>query len=197
MGSSSRIPRAFAQSPPRPAPGLHEARQRGRGRRFQSPGPVLFLQDREGLHNRPFKILKLRTMHVTDPGNDKLPASTDDPRLYPVGSFLRRTSLDEMPQFWNVLRGDMSVVGPRPHLLSYNRQYQKIYFRTYVRSFVKPGVTGLAQVQGLRGTAETPEDVTRRMQADIIYLETWSFWKDLWLVLRTVLLVIVPPRPAV
>jgi exopolysaccharide biosynthesis polyprenyl glycosylphosphotransferase len=164
--------------------------------RFQSPGPLLFLQPREGMHNNAFTILKLRTMHVASVPTELLPKSKHDPRLYAVGSFLRKSSLDEMTQFWNVLRGDMSVVGPRPHLMSYNDQYRQIFQRAYVRSFVKPGITGLAQVRGYRGTAESSQDVVSRMQSDIEYLENWSFWLDCWLVLRTITLVFIPPKTA-
>ncbi len=113
-----------------------------------------------------------------------------------MGSFLRRSSLDEMMQFVNVLRGDMSIVGPRPHLSSFNQEYRLVFQRAYVRSFVKPGITGLAQVRGYRGTAETPKEVVGRMESDIEYLERWSFWLDCWLILRTALLVVIPPKTA-
>jgi putative colanic acid biosynthesis UDP-glucose lipid carrier transferase len=165
--------------------------------RLQSPGPLFFVQPREGFHNEPFPILKLRTMRVGNPGNDALPDSKDDPRLYPIGSFMRKTSLDEMPQFWNVLRGHMSVVGPRPHLRSYNQQYRRVFFPAYVRSFVKPGITGLAQARGFRGDAGTPEDVVHRMGSDIEYLENWSLWLDFWLVFRTGLQMFCPAKGAV
>lgn len=165
--------------------------------RMQSPGPLFFRQPREGLHNQSFAILKYRTMHVGDPANNQLPVSTADPRLFPAGVFLRKTSLDEMPQFYNVLCGEMSVVGPRPHLSSYNQEYRRICYRAYVRSFVKPGITGLAQVRGFRGTAETPTDILRRMESDIEYLENWSFGLDCRLVLRTALQMVIPPKTAV
>jgi exopolysaccharide biosynthesis polyprenyl glycosylphosphotransferase len=165
--------------------------------RFQSPGPLLYFQMRQGFYNQPFTILKLRTMHLAKAGvNHTLPKSKDDPRLYPMGSFLRRSSLDEMMQFVNVLRGDMSIVGPRPHLSSFNQEYRLVFQRAYVRSFVKPGITGLAQVRGYRGTAETPKEVVGRMESDIEYLERWSFWLDCWLILRTALLVVIPPKTA-
>lgn len=164
---------------------------------LQSPGPLFFVQSREGLHNEPFKILKFRTMHAGNARTEKLPTSREDPRLYPVGSLLRKYSLDEMPQFLNVLRGDMSVVGPRPHLTCYNQQYRQVFLRAYVRSFVKPGITGLAQVRGFRGTAESSEDVVHRMESDIEYLENWSGWLDCWLILRTAGHVFFPPKTAV
>jgi lipopolysaccharide/colanic/teichoic acid biosynthesis glycosyltransferase len=165
--------------------------------RLYSPGPLFFRQPREGFHNQPFPILKFRTMHPDDPANEKLPASKRDPRLFRGGAFLRKTSLDEMPQFWNVLVGEMSVVGPRPHLASYNRQYRQVCFRAYVRTFVKPGITGLAQARGFRGAAHTPEEIVRRMESDIEYLESWSLWLDCWLILRTALQVFIPPKTAV
>ncbi|MCX6928367.1 MAG: exopolysaccharide biosynthesis polyprenyl glycosylphosphotransferase, partial [Verrucomicrobia bacterium] len=167
------------------------------GQKLQSPGPLFFGQAREGFQNEPFDILKFRTLHVGAAPDERLPSSKDDPRLYAFGSFMRRTSLDEMPQFWNVLCGKMSVVGPRPHLKSYNDQYRKLFFRAYVRSLVKPGITGLAQARGFRGDARTPEEVVHRMESDIEYLENWSFWLDCWLILRTALQIVIPPRNAV
>jgi putative colanic acid biosynthesis UDP-glucose lipid carrier transferase len=167
------------------------------GQRRQSPGPLFFWQPREGFQNEPFDILKFRTLHVGAVPDERLPSSKDDPRLYAFGSFLRQTSLDEMPQFWNVLCGKMSVVGPRPHLKVYNDQYRKVFFRAYVRSLVKPGITGLAQARGFRGDARTPEEVVHRLESDIEYLENWSFWRDCWLILRTALQVVIPPKTAV
>ncbi len=165
--------------------------------KWQSPGSLFFWQAREGVHNQPFNILKFRTMHLGAAPDESLPSSKDDPRLYPFGSFFRKTSLDEMPQFWNVLCGKMSVVGPRPHLKSYNDQYRKVFFRAYVRSLVKPGVTGLAQARGFRGDARTPEEVVHRLQSDIEYLENWSFWLDCWLIVRTAIQIVIPPKGAV
>jgi putative colanic acid biosynthesis UDP-glucose lipid carrier transferase len=165
--------------------------------KLQSPGSLFFWQAREGFENEAFDILKFRTMHIGAVPDERLPSSKDDPRLYPFGSFLRTTSLDEIPQFWNVLCGKMSVVGPRPHLKVYNDQYREVFFRAYVRSLVKPGITGLAQARGFRGDARTPEEVVGRMQSDIEYLENWSFWLDCWLILRTALQIVIPPKTAV
>ncbi len=165
--------------------------------RLQSPGPLFFLQDREGIQKRSFSIIKLRSMHLGDPANEKLPKSTDDPRLYPFGSFLRKSSLDEFPQFWNVLRGEMTVVGPRPHLSSYAQEYRRIHYRAYVRNFVKPGITGLAQLREVRGSAEAPEQVVRRIESDIEYLENWSLPLDLLLILRTMTQIFFPPKSAI
>jgi len=162
--------------------------------RLQSPGPLFFLQPREGIQKRPFRVFKFRSMHMSDPGNEKRPTSKKDPRLYPCGTFIRRTSLDEMPQFLNVLRGEMSVVGPRPHLASYAENYHSVCKRAYVRNFVKPGITGIAQINEARGCPETPELVRWRIQCDIEYLESWSLWLDCWLILRTALQVVFPPK---
>jgi lipopolysaccharide/colanic/teichoic acid biosynthesis glycosyltransferase len=164
--------------------------------RVQSSGPIFYLQARPGSHNRPFNILKYRTLHVDNPDVNRLPAAGDR-RLYPAGRLMRKRSLDELPQFLNVLRGDMSVVGPRPHLWAHNDLFPTIFNKAYVRSFVKPGITGLAQVRGLRGQMRCEEDVVRRMQADIHYLENWSFWLDCWLILRTALQLVFPLRTAV
>ena len=165
--------------------------------RIQSPGPLFFWQLRDGINNEPFNILKFRSMHVRETSDVRLPSGKKDPRLYPAGSFLRKTSLDEIPQFWNVLCGSMSVVGPRPHLKTYNDQYRQVYFKAYVRTLVKPGITGLAQARGYRGDAKTPNEVIGRIESDIEYLENWSFGLDLWLILRTALQMVIPPRGAV
>jgi lipopolysaccharide/colanic/teichoic acid biosynthesis glycosyltransferase len=165
--------------------------------RMQSPGSLFYRQDREGIYNEPFVVLKFRSMHVGNQSDIRLPSGEDDPRLFPVGSFLRKTSLDEFPQFWNVLRGTMSVVGPRPHPKFYNDQYRRVCTRAYVRSLVKPGVTGLAQARGYRGDARTPEEVTHRIDSDIEYLENWTIWLDIVLIVRTALQIIKPPKGAI
>jgi putative colanic acid biosynthesis UDP-glucose lipid carrier transferase len=161
---------------------------------FQSPGPLFFIQPREGIQKRSFGVFKFRSMHMSDPNNEKRPTSNKDPRLYPFGTFMRRTSLDEMPQFLNVLRGEMSVVGPRPHLASYAENYHSVCKRAYVRNFVKPGITGMAQINEARGCPETPELVTWRIRRDIEYLENWSLGLDCWLILRTAGQVFIPPK---
>lgn len=165
--------------------------------RFQSPGPLFFWQPRDGINNEPFDILKFRSMHVRDASDVRLPSAKDDPRLYPIGSLLRKTSLDEFPQFWNVLCGSMSLVGPRPHLKSYNEQYRQVVFKAYVRALVKPGITGLAQARGFRGDAKNPVEVASRIESDIEYLENWSFWLDIWLIIRTALQIVFPPKSAI
>jgi putative colanic acid biosynthesis UDP-glucose lipid carrier transferase len=163
--------------------------------RLQSPGPLLYRQSRPGIQNRTFRIYKFRTLHMGNPDVDRLP-EPDDPRVYPAGRFLRKYSVDEIPQFLNVLRGEMSIVGPRPHLITDNERFPRLFQKAYVRSFVKPGITGLAQARGFRGIAKTPEAVAHRIESDIEYLENWSFWLDCWLILRTATQMIVPPKGA-
>ena len=162
--------------------------------RLQSPGPLFFLQPREGLQKRSFRVFKYRSMHMTDPTNESRPASRHDPRLYPYGRLMRKTSLDEFPQFINVLRGEMSVVGPRPQLASYIEKCQKASGRAYVRNLVKPGITGLAQIREARGCPETPELMVWRTRCDIEYLENWSLLLDIWLIILTATQVLFPPK---
>jgi len=164
--------------------------------RLQSPGPLFYRQTRPGLHNLPFNIYKFRTLHVGNPDVNRLPGP-EDPRVYPAGRFFRKFSVDEIPQFLNVLRGHMSVVGPRPHLMADNERFPQLFNKAYVRTFVKPGITGLAQARGFRGSAKTPEEVAIRIESDIEYLENWSLWLDCWLILRTALQMVVPPKTAV
>jgi putative colanic acid biosynthesis UDP-glucose lipid carrier transferase len=164
--------------------------------RLSSPGPIFFLQQRAGLGNEVFLITKYRTMSVNH-GDENRQATANDNRVYPFGRFLRKLSLDEMPQFWNVLRGEMSVVGPRPHLLSQNREFEEILTHYNVRAFVKPGITGLAQVRGFRGPTDTHEALRRRIECDLYYLENWTLAMDISIILRTAWHVIVPHRTAV
>lgn len=164
--------------------------------RLQSPGPLFFRQERPGYQNHNFSILKFRTMHVDNPDENQL-ATRGDPRVFSAGRWLRKLSVDEIPQFWNVLRGEMSVVGPRPHLIAHNDLFVRFNNKAYVRYFVKPGITGLAQVLGMRGGMDSPEEVVRRVEADIHYLETWTIWKDIVLIAKTVMQMVAPPRKAV
>ena len=163
--------------------------------RLQSPGPLLHVQPRAGIQNRQFNIYKFRTMR---PDHDQLTrqATDDDERVYPLGKWFRRLSIDELPQFWNVLRGDMSIVGPRPHLLEHNRQFSQLMENYHVRAFVKPGITGLAQVRGFRGEARNHADIQNRVACDIEYLENWNLSLECGIILRTFAQVIVPPRTA-
>ena len=163
--------------------------------RAQSPGPVFFRQNRAGLQNQEFPILKYRTMTV-DHGQQAKQATSGDARVYPAGRWFRRLSLDELPQFWNVFKGQMSVVGPRPHLLEHNVHFARQLANYQVRTFVKPGITGLAQVRGLRGEAKTPEDIAKRISADIEYLENWSPTLEVAIIAQTFLHVVFPPKTA-
>lgn len=163
--------------------------------RVQSPGPLFHKQVRAGIQNRRFEIWKFRTMH---PENTDLArqATTEDERVYPLGKWFRRLSVDEIPQFWNVLRGDMSVVGPRPHLLEHNEQFSQLMANYQVRTFVKPGITGLAQVRGFRGEAQTSKDIENRVVCDIEYLENWNLTLECGIILRTFAQLVVPPPSA-
>jgi putative colanic acid biosynthesis UDP-glucose lipid carrier transferase len=163
--------------------------------RRYSPGPIFYRQLRSGLQNLPFPIYKYRTMHADNPDPGRQ-AAREDPRVYPGARWLRKFSIDELPQFINVLRGEMSIVGPRPHLLEHDEHFAHALFNYPVRGNVKPGITGLAQVRGFRGQVNTPADVIKRVESDIHYLENWSFLMDCWIILRTVFHVISPPPSA-
>ena len=154
--------------------------------KMSSPGPILFRQKRTGLYGRDFECYKFRTMKVNDQA-DTLQAQKNDPRKTPIGDFLRRTNLDEFPQFVNVLLGDMSVVGPRPHMLKHTEQYSALIDKYMVRHLVKPGVTGWAQVTGYRGETKTLEQMEGRVKRDVWYIENWSFFLDLKIIVVTVL----------
>jgi len=127
---------------------------------------------------------------VVEDGGDIAQARVRDARLTPVGAFLRRTSLDELPQFWNVLQGRMSIVGPRPHAVAHNEQYRKLIKGYMLRHKVKPGITGWAQVNGLRGETSTLDKMQARVRYDLDYLRSWSLWLDLWIIVKTVKVVI-------
>jgi putative colanic acid biosynthesis UDP-glucose lipid carrier transferase len=123
-------------------------------------------------------------------------ASTNDDRVYPLGKWFRRLSIDEVPQFWNVLRGDMSIVGPRPHLIEHNNQFSRLLADYHVRAFVKPGITGLAQVRGFRGEARNSSDIENRVACDLEYLENWNLSLECGIILRTCAQLFFPPRTA-
>lgn len=150
-----------------------------------SPGPVFFCQPRLGLNGRRFKVLKFRSMKLHHEHGKVTQATKDDPRITPLGRFLRRTSLDELPQFFNVLVGDMSVVGPRPHALVHNDLYKDKLAMYMQRHRVKPGITGWAQINGYRGETDTDEKMARRIQFDLYYIQHWSFWMDLKIIAWT------------
>lgn len=153
----------------------------------QSKGPVLFQQLRTGKKNIPFWCYKFRSMY-TNVDDESMQAQKGDSRITPIGQFLRRTSLDEMPQFFNVFIGNMSIVGPRPHMVQHTREYNEQIDNFMVRHFVKPGITGLAQVTGLRGETKKVSDMKRRVRADIQYLQHWSLMKDIKICFLTVIL---------
>jgi putative colanic acid biosynthesis UDP-glucose lipid carrier transferase len=152
--------------------------------KITSPGPVIFRQRRLGLNGRVFDLYKFRSMRNDIPDNAKQ-ATSDDPRVTPLGRFLRRTSLDELPQFFNVLLGDMSIVGPRPHAMQHNELYTKKLELYMLRHRVKPGITGWAQINGFRGETDTDDKMAMRVQYDIHYIKNWSFWLDLKIILLT------------
>jgi putative colanic acid biosynthesis UDP-glucose lipid carrier transferase len=153
--------------------------------KLTSRGPVLFRQTRYGMDGRPIRVWKFRSMTVMEDGAAVTQASRNDCRITPLGAFLRRTSLDELPQFFNVLLGDMSVVGPRPHAVAHNEQYRRQVSRYMLRHKVKPGITGWAQVNGWRGETDTLEKMQKRIEFDLDYIENWSVWWDLKIVLLT------------
>lgn len=156
------------------------------GVKFSSPGPVLFKQLRHGWDGREIEVWKFRSMRPHDEEDGQVTQATrGDSRVTPFGAFLRRTSLDELPQFFNVLQGRMSIVGPRPHALAHNEQYRALIPNYLLRHRVKPGITGWAQVNGLRGETDTVEKMHARVEFDLFYIEHWSVWFDLRIIWRT------------
>ena len=151
----------------------------------QSPGPVFFRQLRTGIDGHDFYCYKFRSMHVNSDA-DRLQATKDDPRKFPFGDFMRKTNIDELPQFWNVLIGNMSIVGPRPHMLAHTEQYEKLIDRYMVRHFVKPGITGWAQVTGFRGETRELWQMEGRVERDIWYIQHWSSWLDIRIIWMTI-----------
>ncbi|MGJ3242709.1 MAG: sugar transferase [Opitutales bacterium] len=163
--------------------------------RRQAPGPLFFSQERSGRQQERFRILKFRTMAANNP-DEARQASPGDDRVFPLGNWLRRTSMDELPQFLNVLRGEMSVVGPRPHMLDHDRAFSDIVSVYRTRHFVKPGITGLAQVNGLRGEITDRTKLEARVRYDLDYISNWSLWLDISLIFRTAWQVLFPPPTA-
>ncbi|MCA1931510.1 undecaprenyl-phosphate glucose phosphotransferase, partial [Rheinheimera sp.] len=153
--------------------------------KLTSRGPVLFKQDRYGLDGKPIKVYKFRSMTVQDNGSTVVQATKNDARVTPLGAVLRRTSLDELPQFINVLKGDMSVVGPRPHAVAHNEQYRKLVAFYMLRHKVKPGITGWAQINGWRGETDSLEKMEKRIEYDLNYIKNWSLWWDAKIVFLT------------
>jgi len=155
------------------------------GVKLSSPGPALFKQRRYGLDGRRIVIYKFRSMTVAEDGEVVRQATRNDSRVTRFGAFLRRTSLDELPQFVNVLQGRMSIVGPRPHAVAHNEMYRKLIRGYMIRHKVKPGITGLAQVNGLRGETDTVDKMKARIDYDLAYLRNWSIALDLRIIVKT------------
>lgn len=153
--------------------------------KLESKGPLFFIQKRNGLNYKEFNCYKFRSMQLNDKADIDL-ASKNDIRITKVGKFIRKTSIDELPQFFNVLLGDMSIVGPRPHMVSVANLYALQVDKFMVRHFVKPGITGLAQIKGFRGEIETEEDIINRVKYDIFYMENWSILLDVEIILKTI-----------
>lgn len=153
--------------------------------RIESAGPVLFRQRRCGFDNREFVIFKFRTMFVLEDGENIVQAKYNDKRVTLVGRWLRRTSIDELPQLLNVIRGDMSLVGPRPHAMAHHDHYSQLIGNYALRHHVRPGLTGMAQVRGLRGETSNLAQMERRVAQDIWYISHWSFALDLWIMAKT------------
>ena len=154
--------------------------------KLESPGPLYFKQERHGLRRQLFWCYKFRSMHTNDSAHSKMTLK-NDARVTRIGKFMRRTSIDELPQFFNVFLGDMSVVGPRPHMTLQTWDYETSVDKYMVRHFVKPGITGLAQIKGYRGEIEKPADILNRVRLDIFYVEKWSIWLDLYIFWRTII----------
>ena len=159
------------------------------GTKLSSPGPLFFKQTRTGYKGKPFTMYKFRSMRVNADA-DRLQATADDPRKTRFGDFLRRTSIDELPQFINIFRGDMSLIGPRPHMELHTEMYTKLVDEYLVRHMVKPGLTGWAQVNGCRGETRTTEQMADRVRNDIWYIEHWSLWLDVKILFKTIVQVI-------
>lgn len=154
--------------------------------RLTSRGPIIFRQHRYGLDGKPIEVWKFRTMNTTENGSVVTQAKKNDSRLTPIGGFLRKTSLDELPQFFNVLQGHMSIVGPRPHAVAHNEEYRKLIKGYMQRHKVKPGITGWAQVNGWRGETDTLEKMEKRVQFDLAYIRNWNVWLDFKIVFLTI-----------
>jgi putative colanic acid biosynthesis UDP-glucose lipid carrier transferase len=160
--------------------------------KLTSRGPVFFRQRRYGLDGREILVWKFRSMTVCEDGHSVAQATKQDSRVTRLGAILRRTSLDELPQLFNVLGGSMSLVGPRPHAAAHNEQYRQMIEGYMLRHKVKPGITGLAQVRGWRGETDTLEKMQRRVECDHEYIREWSLWLDVKILFRTIFVVLKP-----
>lgn len=163
--------------------------------KLQSPGPLFFCQKRTGLNGETFNLYKFRSMHVNDDA-DVVQATKNDPRKFAFGEFMRKTNIDELPQFFNVLIGDMSIVGPRPHMLYHTQMYSTVISKYMVRHFSKPGITGWAQVTGYRGETKELWQMEERVKRDIWYNENWSFTLDMEIIFRTIVQIFHPNENA-
>ncbi|MGC3978525.1 MAG: undecaprenyl-phosphate glucose phosphotransferase [Paludibacteraceae bacterium] len=167
----------------------------GLGVKLSSPGPIYFKQKRTGMNGKEFVCLKFRSMVVNNT-SDNLQATREDARKTRVGNFIRKTNIDELPQFINVLKGDMSIVGPRPHMLKHTETYSDLINKYMVRHLIKPGITGWSQVRGFRGETQKLSDMERRVRHDIWYVENWTFLLDLGIILRTVANMVIGEKKA-
>lgn len=163
--------------------------------RIQAPGPIFFNRPRGGMNRQPFNMFKFRSMYAVDHDISKQ-ATQGDSRIFPFGRLMRKTSIDEFPQFFNVLRGDMSLVGPRPHLPQHDDEFSRITRTYHGRAFVKPGITGLAQIRGYRGEITEPHKLHRRVYWDLYYVSRWSLWLDIRIIFGTAWQVVRPPTTA-
>ncbi|EPZ1324553.1 exopolysaccharide biosynthesis polyprenyl glycosylphosphotransferase, partial [Escherichia coli] len=154
--------------------------------KLTSPGPIIFKQTRYGMDGKPIKVWKFRSMSVMENDNKVIQATKNDIRITKIGRLLRRTSLDELPQFFNVLFGGMSIVGPRPHAVAHNEQYRNLIEGYMLRHKVKPGITGWAQINGWRGETDTLEKMEKRVEFDLEYIREWSIWLDLKIIFLTI-----------
>jgi len=154
--------------------------------KLDSPGPVIFRQIRKGFNGKHFAILKFRTMTVQENGPNIVQATRDDSRVTTIGGLLRSSSIDELPQLWNVLRGDMSLIGPRPHALAHDNYFETVLSDYAFRHHVKPGITGWAQCNGARGATPTMEHIANRVALDLWYIRNWSLQLDLLILIKTI-----------
>jgi Undecaprenyl-phosphate glucose phosphotransferase len=154
--------------------------------KLDSEGPVFFAQNRRGFNGRNFLMLKFRTMTVQENGESITQATRNDPRVTKIGKLLRSASIDELPQLVNVIRGEMSLVGPRPHALAHDNYFVKLLQDYASRHHVKPGMTGWAQVNGLRGATPSVDQIARRVEMDLWYINNWSLWLDIQILIKTV-----------
>ena len=153
--------------------------------KLDSPGPVIFRQHRKGFNGRQFVIFKFRTMTVQENGPSVAQATRDDPRVTAIGRLLRSASIDELPQLLNVLKGDMSLIGPRPHALAHDNYFENILSDYAFRHHVKPGITGWAQCNGARGATPSIEHISERVTLDLWYINNWSLWLDIQILIKT------------